>query len=106
MRYQEKKRTPERAERAGFTWNSTWRFSLFVVVSIAVADGLVFRTTNPPKSYNVKVIESIFDEFLHSRNVLGTSSRKDHLWDNRKEEVKEAFMTSWDAYEKYAWGAF
>jgi mannosyl-oligosaccharide alpha-1,2-mannosidase len=25
-------------------------------------------------------------------------------WDARREEVKEAFVTSWDAYSKYAWG--
>jgi len=26
-------------------------------------------------------------------------------WDNRREEVKEAFISSWDAYSKYAWGS-
>ena len=25
-------------------------------------------------------------------------------WDTRREEVKEAFVTSWDAYSRYAWG--
>ena len=25
-------------------------------------------------------------------------------WDARREEVKEAFVTSWDTYTKYAWG--
>ncbi|WQF82895.1 Putative glycoside hydrolase family 47, six-hairpin glycosidase-like superfamily [Colletotrichum destructivum] len=25
-------------------------------------------------------------------------------WDDRREEVKESFMTSWNAYKKYAWG--
>ncbi|TEA13808.1 Mannosyl-oligosaccharide 1,2-alpha-mannosidase [Colletotrichum sidae] len=25
-------------------------------------------------------------------------------WDERRENVKDAFMTSWDAYSKYAWG--
>ena len=25
-------------------------------------------------------------------------------WDDRREKVKEAFMLSWDGYEKYAWG--
>lgn len=27
-------------------------------------------------------------------------------WDERREEVKESFMTSWNAYKKYAWGTF
>ena len=25
-------------------------------------------------------------------------------WDYRREKVKEAFILSWDGYEKYAWG--
>lgn len=25
-------------------------------------------------------------------------------WDERREKVKEAFILSWDGYEKYAWG--
>ncbi|KAK1991905.1 family 47 glycosyl hydrolase [Colletotrichum falcatum] len=25
-------------------------------------------------------------------------------WDERRDEVKDAFVTSWDAYKKYAWG--
>jgi hypothetical protein len=29
---------------------------------------------------------------------------KDVDWDARREEVKEAFVTSWDAYSKNAWG--
>ncbi|KAB8234048.1 glycoside hydrolase family 47 protein [Aspergillus alliaceus] len=29
---------------------------------------------------------------------------KDSYWDGHREEVKDAFVTSWDAYAKYAWG--
>ncbi|KAF3387458.1 Mannosyl-oligosaccharide 1,2-alpha-mannosidase [Penicillium rolfsii] len=29
---------------------------------------------------------------------------KDSYWNSRREEVKDAFVTSWDAYAKYAWG--
>ena len=25
-------------------------------------------------------------------------------WDLRRQDVKEAFISSWDAYSKYAWG--
>jgi mannosyl-oligosaccharide alpha-1,2-mannosidase len=25
-------------------------------------------------------------------------------WENRREQVKDAFVSSWDAYSKYAWG--
>lgn len=27
-------------------------------------------------------------------------------WDERREKVKEAFIHSWDGYEKYAWGRY
>ncbi|KAI2794152.1 Mannosyl-oligosaccharide 1,2-alpha-mannosidase [Penicillium oxalicum] len=29
---------------------------------------------------------------------------KDTYWESHREEVKDAFLTSWDAYSKYAWG--
>ncbi len=29
---------------------------------------------------------------------------RDSYWDSHREEVKDAFVTSWDAYAKYAWG--
>jgi hypothetical protein len=28
----------------------------------------------------------------------------DSYWDTHREEVKDVFVTSWDAYAKYAWG--
>ncbi|PYH96561.1 mannosyl-oligosaccharide 1,2-alpha-mannosidase [Aspergillus ellipticus CBS 707.79] len=32
------------------------------------------------------------------------STLSDSYWDPHREEVREAFTTSWDAYAKYAWG--
>ena len=29
---------------------------------------------------------------------------KGSYWDRHRKEVKDAFVTSWDAYVKYAWG--
>lgn len=29
---------------------------------------------------------------------------QDSYWEPHQQEVKEAFVTSWDAYAKYAWG--
>lgn len=34
----------------------------------------------------------------------GKSTRSKVDWDGRREKVKEAFMLSWDGYEKHAWG--
>lgn len=30
--------------------------------------------------------------------------REDSYWEGHRNEVKEAFVSSWDAYSKYAWG--
>lgn len=35
---------------------------------------------------------------------LGRYTSKPADWDKRREKVKEAFVPSWDAYSKYAWG--
>ncbi|KAJ4315530.1 mannosyl-oligosaccharide alpha-1,2-mannosidase [Neodidymelliopsis sp. IMI 364377] len=34
----------------------------------------------------------------------GWSSAPAQEWEDRREQVKDAFITSWDAYTKYAWG--
>lgn len=39
------------------------------------------------------------------RNGLGQYKSTAVNWDNRRGEVKEAFICSWDAYAKYAWGS-
>lgn len=31
-------------------------------------------------------------------------STPDEEWQDRREQVKDAFVSSWDAYTKYAWG--
>lgn len=31
---------------------------------------------------------------------------QDSYWDRHREEVKDAFVVSWDAYSKYAWGMY
>lgn len=33
-----------------------------------------------------------------------TASKKDLLWEKRKEAVKDAFLLSWNAYEEHGWG--
>lgn len=31
---------------------------------------------------------------------------RDSCWEGHREEVKDVFVKSWDAYSKYAWGKF
>ncbi|OJD30144.1 mannosyl-oligosaccharide-alpha-mannosidase [Diplodia corticola] len=43
--------------------------------------------------------------WLYSRPPLWSGGRTEHVyWEGRRAEVKEAFVTSWEAYSKYAWG--
>ena len=43
--------------------------------------------------------------FTDSEFGLGSSRLdRDDDWDQQREEVRETFITSWDAYSKYAWG--
>lgn len=43
--------------------------------------------------------------FTDSEYGLGFSPLdRDDDWDQQREEVRETFITSWDAYSKYAWG--
>ncbi|KAL4931318.1 glycoside hydrolase family 47 protein [Aspergillus undulatus] len=47
----------------------------------------------------------IFDsEDLEMPLKLLQCAHKDNHWDERREEVKDAFMATWDAYAEHAWG--
>ncbi|KAL4781237.1 glycoside hydrolase [Aspergillus varians] len=49
-------------------------------------------------------------QLLSFETTLGTAldffrpTEEDSYWDGHREEVKDAFVTSWDAYAHYAWG--
>lgn len=51
-------------------------------------------------------------QLLSSETALETplnffrSIEEDGYWEGCREEVKDAFVTSWDAYARYAWGKF
>ncbi|KAH6864713.1 mannosyl-oligosaccharide 1,2-alpha-mannosidase [Alternaria rosae] len=44
--------------------------------------------------------------YLTAATLLGASWRSTppSEWENRRQQVKDAFVSSWDAYSKYAWG--
>lgn len=46
--------------------------------------------------WNNPSLETVLDYF----RPIG----KDSFWETHQQEVKDAFVTSWDAYAKYAWG--
>lgn len=47
-----------------------------------------------------------FETTLETALDLFRPIEKDSYWDGHREEVKDAFVTSWDAYAQYAWGKF
>jgi len=69
-----------------------------------------------PRSFRISALNtSIAGLFLLAVNLLFWRNSlqngldfnpvpKDLDWDTRREEVKEAFVTSWDAYSKNVWG--
>lgn len=45
-----------------------------------------------------------FGNLSPSRLKWRWSSTSAEEWEDRREQVKDAFVSSWDAYTKYAWG--
>jgi len=53
-------------------------------------------SAGPPRSRRMTKVISIWS--------WGGKPEASVDWDGRREKVKEAFMLSWDGYERYAWG--
>lgn len=70
---------------------SSWpvRKSLFVAGAIALSAFLFswISTQNIPSTLRRRWLATPVEE-----------------WENRRQQVKDAFVSSWDAYSKYAWG--
>ncbi len=67
---------------------------ILVVIGLAYSFGLFSSPAANPRAQSPS---------RTSWSWLG-GSEKVVDWDYRREKVKEAFMVSWDGYEKYAWG--
>ena len=70
--------------------------AILVVFGLAWLFGL-FSSSVRPKSSSSPISGKSWGSWLGS-------SEPQVDWDYRREKVKEAFMVSWDGYEKYAWG--
>ncbi|KAL8953651.1 MAG: hypothetical protein Q9222_000488 [Ikaeria aurantiellina] len=76
-----------------------WRFTvgvLFLLLGLLYWIGLFSPTETTTK---VKDTSKSTWSWLSKPATTGVD------WDERREKVKEAFMLSWDGYEKYAWGS-
>ncbi|KAJ5183016.1 hypothetical protein N7492_000632 [Penicillium capsulatum] len=71
--------------RSSGSWQWTWKSLLVGFVALPVG----WYLQGPS-------LDSALDYF---RPV-----HEDSYWDGHREEIKEAFLTSWDAYSRYAWG--
>lgn len=79
-------------EEPGHPQNKTWLGSKWVLMSaligvLAFSAGLFMGDPS---------IEFALDYFR--------PMNRDSYWEEHREEVKEVFVKSWDAYSKYAWG--
>lgn len=105
-RYFEKKELPMykdkpynyTASRRHLPWYKRWReitgiFWLLVLLLFWLG---AFKSNSHTKFSGEKGTEGL----AHLRTALDPSVD----WNERRERVKEAFVLSWDGYEKYAWG--
>ncbi|KAJ5953345.1 Mannosyl-oligosaccharide 1-2-alpha-mannosidase [Penicillium verhagenii] len=63
------------------------------VISTLLIGGLVFGVGTQVYTPSTEIVLDYF-----------RPTDQDNYWDAHREEVKEAFTTSWDAYAKYSWG--
>lgn len=82
-------------------WYRKWRFTFAVILSLV---GLLswIGLLSSPTDAAVKA-KGTSKSTWSWMNKPGAAKVD---WDDRREKVKEAFMRSWDGYEKYAWGGF
>ena len=77
-----------------------WRVILGAILGLAALYYLFGTSTSHVPTSRSKTTKG---------NALGWLRRPDPVtvdWEERRERVKEAFVLSWDGYEKYAWGMF
>lgn len=86
------KRSPSPASPKGARWRAL--FGRNRIIQILLTGGvLALLAGNLTGHANVETALDFFHPVY-----------RDSYWDSHKEEVKDAFVTSWDAYAKYAWG--
>ena len=77
-----------------------WRFTFGVILLLL---GLLYwiGMFSPAKTTTM-----VKDKSKSALSWLNKPASSKVDWDERREKVKEAFMLSWDGYEKYAWGEY
>lgn len=82
-------------------WYQKWRFTFAVILLLL---GLLYwiGLFSPPTTATARVKDTSKSTWSWM-NKPGAAKVN---WNDRREKVKEAFMRSWDGYEKYAWGGF
>ncbi|KAL8773119.1 MAG: hypothetical protein Q9209_001795 [Squamulea sp. 1 TL-2023] len=76
-----------------------WRFTLGVLLLLVTL--LYWIGTSSPSSTKAMVKDTSKSTWSWLRNKPAGANVD---WDERREKVKDAFIRSWDGYEKYAWG--
>ncbi|KAL8924653.1 MAG: hypothetical protein Q9208_003968 [Pyrenodesmia sp. 3 TL-2023] len=80
-------------------WYQKWRFTFAVILSLFAL--LYWIGLFSPATTGTARVKETSKSTWSWMNKPGAAKVD---WDDRREKVKEAFMRSWDGYEKYAWG--
>ncbi|KLJ10937.1 mannosyl-oligosaccharide alpha-1,2-mannosidase [Blastomyces silverae] len=75
----------QNAKASRWTLRAILKLTTFLAACVAFALGVILRVQDSP-------------------NGLRLYRWRASNWEHRREKVKEAFVSSWDAYTKYAWG--
>lgn len=78
-----------------------WRFTLGIIALLLALLYWIGMFSSPTKA--TAKVKSTSKSTWSWLNKPGPAKVD---WNERREKVKEAFMLSWDGYEKYAWGGF
>lgn len=77
-----------------------WRFTLAILLLLV---GLLYWIGMfSPTDARVKLKDRSKSTWSWLNKPAGSKVN----WDERREKVKDAFMLSWDGYQKYAWGGY
>jgi hypothetical protein len=96
--YKDKPYSYASSRRRQPTWRRKRVISIATVFTIFVLYLFGFFSSNESKNKKTKSGWT----FYPGNEKVGAQAE----WLERRESVKEAFMLSWDAYDRYAWGMF
>lgn len=98
------KRTGPRSRRRKALYGGIALFILMVLWYCLSGPTWNGRVKTPDSAKGAKLWEWV--QGLEKEGSDKSGKQKNVDWDARRERVRDAFIVSWDGYEKYGWGEF